>query len=249
MKYEPLDQVNLKKRVQSDEISWQDALQAITSLRSPPWQSKEWKAKRLSDLRKRCVQCGKSDPPLVLQHTWHPTPTAQIFYDLRSKHLNEWNAWQLDHPIQLDLSAVPADTDVCPKCLSPTLRYRKTMKNWKCVAQEGGVFCGYEFDRSVRVVSKAKINELTKAARRKSMEEFDSEFGIGKAAVILIIEQHLRYISFQDVTTLCKRCAFVADRTTLVFCKICRSNYHFPSFACCTLCARGNTKTHLGKNS
>lgn len=237
MKQEPIDQVDLKRRLLADEMSWQEALQIITSLRSPPWQSKEWKTKRVLFLGERCEQCGTDDPPLVLQHLWHPTRTSQIFYDLRRKLLNEWYEWQRDHPIEPDFSNIPADTNVCPKCSSPTIRFRKTMKNWKCVAQVAGVVCGHDFDFPFRAVSNAKKKEIEKAARHRSMEQFDNAFGIGKAAVTIVIDQHIRYMSLEDTTTLCKRCAFVADKTEMVFCQRCRANYHLPAFAQCATCA------------
>jgi len=233
---DPVDLLKLKQGVQSGALSWQEAL-AIVARPKKLWNTAEWRTKRKRILASSCAQCGTSTPPLVLQHTWQPRSLPKLFDQVRSKYYADWLLWKEKHPIVIDTSSVAPDADGCPKCHSPTIRYRKKANNWKCVAQEHGVACGNVFDKPIRVVSHATITGLSRIARQKRQEEFDSAFGVGKEVSILAIEQHRRYMSMQDTITLCKRCAFVADRTRMVLCNICRSNYHSRRYSCCSKCA------------
>jgi hypothetical protein len=240
-----VDQLELKQRLLANEISWQDALAIITSSSTPPWKTKEWQVKRDALIANHCKQCGTTEPPLVLQHIWQPKPIAQLFQEMRSNHPAEWDNWKDKHPLTIDLSAIPSDTNACPKCFSPTIRLRKKAKDWKCVAQEAGVFCEHVFETPARVVSQATIKNLRIAAWRKSQEDFDTTHDIGRRVVIAAIDQHMRYLSMQDTITLCKRCAFVADQTKMVLCRICKANYHSVLHDRCSKCAGIQVETSI----
>jgi hypothetical protein len=202
-----------------------------------PWHSKEWKEKRNLLLGSQCENCGTATPPLVLQHTWHPTPLYRLFYKAREKHKEHWVQWKQSHTIEIDKSSLIPDADGCPKCGSTTIRYRKRANTWICVSKPVGITCGNVFDKPVQVVSNHAVSKLEKVAGQKLQDDFDDEFGIGKKVVILAIEQHLRYVSLKDTKTLCKRCAFVEDKTNMVLCKICRKNYHAVKYDRCSVCA------------
>jgi len=232
-----IDQSELKQKLLANEITWQDAQKLISSQKSPPWKTKEWKSKRDALIATHCAQCGTNEPPLVLQHTWQPKPFSLLFREIRGNYFDQWNVWKSEHPLEIDMSSIQADTNACPKCHSPTIRFRKTMKDWKCIAQESGVFCHHIFETPIRIVSEATRKNLSKVAWVKMLEEFDTVFGIGKQAVIMAIDQHARYISMQDTITLCKKCAFVADRTNMVLCEICKKNYHLTRYNRCAKCA------------
>lgn len=239
-----INQHELLKKVLSNEVSWKDALQLMQPTRKP-WHTKEWKEKRKVLLASQCQNCGTTTPPLVLQHTWHPTPLHRLFYNARKKYQNEWLLWKQSHPMEIDTSSLIPDADGCPKCGSTTIRYRKKAKTWICVSKPGGIACGNIFDHPVRVVSHRTIGRLEKAASQKIQDDFDEEFGIGKKVAILFIEQQLRYLSLKDTKTLCKRCAFVEDRTRLVLCNLCGRNYHSRKYDRCSKCAGMDTSELL----
>jgi hypothetical protein len=231
-----IDQHKLLKKVLSNEVNWKDALQLIQPTRKL-WYTKEWKEKRKLLLASQCQNCGTTTPPLVLQHTWHPTPLHHLFYNARKKYHDEWLLWKQTHPIEIDTSSLIPDADGCPKCGSTTIRYRKKAKTWICVSKPGGITCGNIFENPIRVVSHQTIGKLDKVASQKIQDDFDEEFGIGKKVAILSIEQQLRYLSLKDTKTLCKRCAFVEDRTKLVLCNLCGKNYHSRKYDRCSKCA------------
>lgn len=239
-----IDQLELKEKLLADEINWRDALAAITSSRTPPWKTKAWKVKRDALIANQCHQCATTEPPMVLQHTWQPKPISQLFKDIRNNHIDEWNDWIVKHPIKIDLSGITPNVNACPKCFSPTIRYRKTLKIWKCVAQEAGQFCRHIFETPTLIVSKAIVKDFQKLAWRTRQDEFDTVHNVGKRAVIESIDQHTRYLSMQDTITLCKRCACVADRTNMVLCELCKQNYHATKYDRCSKCAKITTKPH-----
>ena len=237
-----LEQRELLRRVLANDIHWIDALQIIQSARKP-WNTKEWKEQRKVVLGSQCQSCGTTKPPLVLQHTWHPTPLYRLFYKARRKYKSEWLAWEQSHAVDVDISSLVPDADGCPKCGSTTIRYRKRAGTWICGSKPAkqlkpaGNSCGHVFDEPVRVVSQWVIRKMERAARQAVQDDFDDQFGIGRSVTITAIEQQIRYLSLKDTKTLCKRCAFVEDRTRMVLCAVCRENYHSKKYGRCSACA------------
>jgi len=242
-----IDQRELLKKIISDEINWRDALNIITSLKKP-WHTKEWKEQRKILLAAQCENCGTSNSPLVLQHTWHPTPIYKLFYKARKKHEDEWQSWKQSHTIEIDSSSLLPDADGCPKCGSTTIRYRKIAKTWICVSKPKGITCGNVFDTPTRVVSYEAIRSLEKVAAQNFQDAFYEAVGIGKKVTITAIEHHTRYMSMKDTKTLCKRCAFVEDRTNMVLCNICKIKYHSEKYDRCLSCAGKDTPEYSDIN-
>jgi len=231
---------DLLKSVMTNEVNWKDARKIIQSFKKP-WQTQEWKEKRKILLASQCENCGTTTPPLVLQHTWHPTPLYKLFYNARKKHQNEWLIWQQSHTIEIDKSSLVPNAGGCPQCGSTTIRYRKRANNWICAskpgAKPGGITCGNVFDSPIRVVSHQTVGKLERVAKQKIQDDFDEEFGIGKKVTITAIEHQIRYLSLKDTKTLCKRCAFVEDKTKMVLCNLCKANYHSKKYDRCSACA------------
>jgi len=231
-----IDQKQLLRDVLSNAVNWKEALKIISALKKP-WYSKEWKEQRKVLLAPQCENCGTTTPPLVLQHTWHPTPIHRLFYAARRKHKNDWEAWKHSHTVEVDTASLLPDAEGCPKCGSTTIRYRKKAQTWICVSKPKGIPCGNVFDMPAHVIPPSAIWKLEKAASQKIQEEFDEEFGIGKKVIITALEHNIRYLSLKDTKTLCKRCAFVEDRTKMVLCSICKNKYHSKKYDKCSACA------------
>lgn len=228
-------------KLSADKIDWVEAREILTSLKKP-WTTKEWKEQRKLLLASACESCGTTTPPLVLQHTWHPTPLYKLFYAARKKYRGEWDTWKVSHPIEVDLSSLTADMDGCPRCGSTTIRYRKRVKTWMCVAKSAGVTCGNVFESPMRVISPITVRTLERRAAQDQQDAFDEAFGIGRKAVTRALEHQVRYLSLQDTKTLCKRCAFVEDRTRMILCIICKEKYHSKKYERCSSCAGGLQK-------
>jgi hypothetical protein len=222
-------------KVSADEMGWIEARVILTSLKKP-WYTKEWKEQRKILLASACESCGTTTPPLVLQHTWHPTPLYKLFYAARRKHRGEWDAWKAAHPLEVDLSALTADQDGCPRCGSTTIRHRKRAETWVCDSRAGGFLCGHVFESPLRVISPVAIRSVQRKAAQDQQDAFDEAFGIGRKAVTRALEGQVRYLSLKDTKTLCKRCAFVEDRTRMILCDVCKEKYHSKKYDRCSGC-------------
>jgi len=44
----------------------------------PSWTKAKWKKRRKKIIGDRCVNCGSTQGPFVLQHHWHPPPWKQV---------------------------------------------------------------------------------------------------------------------------------------------------------------------------
>lgn len=223
-------------KLTTNEMNWIEARGILTSLRKP-WTTKEWKEARKGLLGSACESCGTTTPPLVLQHTWHPTPMHKLFYAARRKHRSAWETWKESHPLEVDRSALAADLDGCPRCRSTTIRHRKRVNAWICAARSAGVTCGHVFERPMRVASPTAVRALERRAAQDVQDAFDESFGIGRKVITRALEHQVRYLSLKDTKTLCKRCAFVEDRTRMVLCNVCKEKYHSKKYDRCSSCA------------
>jgi ssDNA-binding Zn-finger/Zn-ribbon topoisomerase 1 len=177
----------------------------------------------------------------VIQHTWHPSKVEWLFKIERQVYAEQWRQWKEDYPIQVDSSHLLPDADGCPKCGSTTIRYRMRANTWICVHKPKGITCGHVFETPVRVVSYTAVKELEDAALKVVRFEFDDHYGIGLRVATIALQQHLQYISMVNTKTLCKRCAFVEDRTNMVLCTTCKKNYHSRSAPRCPACSGVDT--------
>jgi hypothetical protein len=232
------DLLTLREKVDTGALAWQEARTLLESkMGDRPWASKEWKQKRDARLAKSCRQCGSTTPPLILQHTAKRVLFNKLFVDTRHLHWERWQSWKEEHPIEVDVSSLPLDGRACPKCGSGTIRYFVKEGTWKCLCKTGGVFCHHIFTTPTLVVFYETTHKLEKVAKQQRQDDFDEAYQVGKQTIIRAIDQDIRYLSMEDTVTLCKRCAFVADRTEMVLCEICKAKYHSKRYDRCSKCA------------
>lgn len=81
-----MDQMEIKRKLLSGEISTKDAIAILTKSKTKAWQTKEWKEKRAQKIGKVCETCGSDNPPLVLQHKWHPPSINSIYSEIRREN-------------------------------------------------------------------------------------------------------------------------------------------------------------------
>ena len=133
----PLDRLHdIESRLIAGTISLD---QACTELFTGPkhWQTPWWKARRNEKLASACTTCGRSDPPLVLQHTWQPVRWKDA---LRKVGPPNWVWWKEQHPLpDLNGPFEPlTNLPVCPQCGSHRVRPRVRTKDWVCQVGQSG---------------------------------------------------------------------------------------------------------------
>lgn len=225
------------------------------------WHTKDWRKRRDLMLQEKCEQCGSKDT-LVLQHQFHPKNYGECKYLVICKYGEEFNK---QHPIDTFISddevfkwydAMPKTSiKVCPKCYNRGIRERKTLKPiLKCDK------CKHTFNVPKNINSPLLIDDRHSSYPQKSQSVLFSKLKwdlykkkcnerlktiyaeeIERATMIMMVEDLIRYLSFKDTVTWCKKCAFNYDINHANLCPTCKKNYKLISFSECKECHKNNT--------
>jgi hypothetical protein len=227
------------------------------------WHTKDWKERRSEVIKDKCEICGSKET-LTLQHFSHPKKYndcerevtkkyAQFFIESnKTVDKDEFG----EHIIKnYDYTPVP----LCPNCKgrNPNKRIRKTPQ-YLCTE------CRHEFDKPIYksieeliatyykneeavevrdkcFVSKDKwknqhnLSQIKYWLQRDRAKAKDSEV-IGKEAFLLYLDENIKYLSFEDTITACKKCAFNFDINNMELCPKCKEYYKGIQYPTCIQC-------------
>jgi len=258
--------VELKEKMSTGEITqdaarelfWADYKEGKRS-----WHTKDWKERRGKILKDACQICGSTES-LTLQHRSHPKKYYDYQKEAAKKYASlstdsdsavdecEFSVYVSEH---YDYQPVP----LCPNCNGryPNKRITKTPQ-YLCTE------CRMEFDEplhktvdelismfysdkdiaSVRdkcFVSKNKWrneHNLSQAKywllRERSQAEFSNE--IENEGFSLYLNDTIKYLSFEDTMTACKKCAFNFDINCMDLCPKCKTYYKGVGYQTCIQC-------------
>jgi len=223
----------LRSQLEADQLTWEDVLDRLH--RSKPWTKADWKTRRAALLGSSCGTCGSTQPPLVLQHVWHPAPFGEQC-EIVKTHLLHTSGYLEQHPyppepLPFDPASAPLQPveprNACPKCNSINVRQSKDGQ-WKCNFIGKPRACRHQFETPVirqyrKFDDAAWLSHLdskhrweTGQLRRQWWQAFMDAFKptILKSAAALSLEEHRRYVELrpEDVVTRCKKCAFLEDK-------------------------------------
>lgn len=227
------------------------------------WHTEDWRKRREECLKSECEICGSKDT-LTIQHLSHPKKYYEYEREVTTEYARLFR--ESNPHIELDefLNYVRKNYEykplpLCPKCYSryPNSRIRKKPQ-YLC----GN--CGFEFDdplyrtveesialffsgedvpeiRGKRFVSKDKYkNELTLYKvmywfqREKAKIKYKDE--ILKEAFVRYLDANIKYLSFEDTITACKKCAFNYDMNGIELCPKCKKYYKSVLYPTCINC-------------
>jgi len=244
------DQIAVRDALLRGEITWEQALEAITSRRGKPWHTAAWKQKRDLLIGDRCEQCGSEKAPLVLQHLWQPHRYSEIYEAVYTDLFrSEYKKWQAELEIVEDRYP-PVDRPACPKCQSTAVRALAN-GTWVCNSTANSptkwpsnmIRCGFQFEQPVIVKAHSPDQKRAIVADKNARyERFRQDFrqrfhdSVSTRAVLLSIDEHLRYVSFTDTKTFCKKCAFMWDKRECKLCEVCRERFHSRHLSRCARC-------------
>ena len=227
------------------------------------WHTKDWKERRDKIIKDRCEICG-SNVTLTLQHRSHPKKYYEYLNDVKYKYSDysiisnmPINKTEFSEYIikKYDYNPVP----LCPSCKSknPNKRMRKK-------PQYLFTKCHIEFDEPINKTVEEIIelfyldNEVSeghdkcfiskdkwkkkqnlrqikyKIQREKEVNNCSEE--IEKEAFFLLLDENIKYLSFEDTITACKRCAYNFDMKSLELCPKCKKNYKGVQYQSCIEC-------------
>lgn len=232
---ELLDQLNKKT------ITWQEARDIVLSIKGKPWETKKWKSKRDLKIGKSCEQCG-SQEILTLQHLRQPRKYDNALKQLKKWHREKINEWIKKESIEIDLTGIEKTAPCCPKCKSQTIRFRKSFNTWICLSVKNGKkICEHVFEIPDRDVPKSIVIDKEKEEIQRRVDDYIDKSGLGEQAIRTSIQDMLEYLTMDNTITLCKKCAFVADKTNYVLCSYCMKHYHSPYYFMCKECSKKGT--------
>lgn len=258
--------IELRDKLTSGEIElefakaqyWKDFKEGQKS-----WQTKDWKNRRAEVIKAKCEICHSKEK-LTLQHLSHPRNFADYKREVTREYAknyrdrnpdidkDEFNAY-----IQKHYEYRPVA--FCPNCnLSNPYERSKKVPKYRCT------YCRHEFDSPVyksidELLSAFFENEEALEVRdkcfaskdqwrnkqnlsnikywllRERAKNNDAE-AIEKKAFLLSINDSIKYLSFEDTITACRKCAYSFDIKKMELCPQCKVNYKGIQYPTCIPC-------------
>jgi hypothetical protein len=264
LKYDEL--VELKEKLINGEITlefannlyWKDYKEGQRS-----WHTKDWKERRIKILKEKCEICESSDT-LNIQHLSHPKKysehereTIKKYTQIIKEDFIFFDKLEFKEYIykNYEYLAVP----LCVNCGNnrPFKRLNKLPK-FRCLT------CKHEFDepifksleeiltifyndhespfvREKCFISKDKYknNQNLSSVKywfQRELAKKKNENIIKKETFINYINDNIKYLSFEDTITACKKCASNYDLKNLELCPKCKLNYKGIQYPTCIQC-------------
>lgn len=260
------ERILLKDKLKSGEIEVEKALEEYWKdykEGQKSWHTNDWKERRLKTIKDKCEICGSKET-LTLQHKSHPKKYSDYLREVTGEHTKQHinnnpiiNKHEFRNYIINNYDYVPVP--LCPSCNStnPNKRVRK-LPQYLCTS------CKQEFDTpnyksldtiisiyftdedSIEVrdkcfISKDKwrnkhnLSNIKYWMQREFAKNKDSET-ITKEAFLLYLNDDIKYLSFEDTITACKKCSSSYDLYNMELCPQCKMNYKSIQYPTCIQC-------------
>lgn len=258
--------IELRKKLANEEITlelakelyWKDYKEGKRA-----WHTRDWKERRIKVIKERCEVCDSRET-LTIQHLSHPRKYAEYEREVIRKYARIFKDSNTavdksefrKHIIKnYDYEPVP----LCPNCGDnrPNKRVRK-LPQYRCTE------CRHEFNEPIyksvdELIATFYENEEAFEVRDKcfvSKDKWRNQHNlsqvkywlqremaknkdivmIGKEAFLLYLDDNIKYLSFEDTITACKRCASNFDLNNMELCPKCKEHYKSIQYPTCIQC-------------
>lgn len=256
---------------QAQKIYWDNYEEGKKS-----WYTNDWQERRKEVIKTKCEICGSTET-LTLQHLSHPKKyhehkrevTKEYNWQYKETHASVERQELVVH-VKENFDYDPSP--LCPSCFSrnPNKRMRKKPV-YLCTK------CHHEFDepayktvdelidmfyidkesadvKSKRFTSKDKYKNVQNLnniqywlLREKAKDKYGAD--IEKETFLRTLNDNIKYLSFQDTITACKKCAFNFDLNNMELCPKCKKYYKGVPYPTCINCLpEDKRKAALEKN-
>jgi hypothetical protein len=240
------------------ELYWRDYKEGKRA-----WHTKDWKERRNEVIKDRCEICGSKET-LTLQHLSHPKKYYDYQREVAKKYTKifiisnmPFDKCEFCEHVLKNYDYVPVP--LCPNCNGrfPNKRMRKKPQYlctecrlefdepiYKTVEEIIGIFYLDEDATDVRdkcFISKDKwknkhnLSQVKYWLQREKVKAKSSD-EIEKKAFLLYLDDNIKYLSFEDTITACKRCAFNFDLNNMELCPKCKEYYKGVQYPTCIQC-------------
>ena len=227
------------------------------------WHTNDWKDRRSKTLKSHCEIC-QSDDSLVIQHLSHPRKYTEIRTEIANEYTKVHLDSMPEIDITEFTTYLSDEYEYQPVSLCPNCNARKPNKRIRKKPQFLCTDCGSEFEQTTNrslgeMVSILYKNEDAPEIRdkcfttkdewknkhslldvrywrqRKKIEAANSD-EIERKAFLPYLDDNIKYLSFVDTITACKKCASYYDLNRMELCPICRKNYKGIEYQSCVPC-------------
>jgi hypothetical protein len=237
---------DVRAAVEMGHLHWSKAAsRLVAAVRGGrQWTTPEWKAVRERLIKDSCDQCGASEGPFTLQHLSHPPTITKLMGNFAvSERSLAWAEYKERFPI----AEIKEERPSCPQCGGVSIHSRlRLTPRWKCNSQSRHRTCGHEFDEPNYVQAPArKQNSRAKEHRWKNFEQDwqtlyeQRRDEYGRKAIVEALLRFERYMTGDDTSTFCRRCAFLWDMQGVRLCRTCLTNWHKLHLRACDACLHG----------
>jgi hypothetical protein len=227
------------------------------------WHTKDWKERKKEFIKEKCEICGSTET-LTLQHKSHPKKYNEYLREIKRTYTNNYinNNSEIDKT--LFTNHVLNDYDYVPKPFCPKSKFHTPKERVRLKPKYRCSDCKYEFEEpsfisALELISiffkdedayeirdkcfiskdrwknKHNLSNIKYWFQRKTAENKDSD-SIEKKAFILYLEDNIKYLSFEDTITACKKCAYNEDLKGSELCTKCNKNYKGIEYPTCIEC-------------
>ena len=256
--------IELRGRLINNEIGigfakeqcWKDLKKGKRS-----WHTKDWKERRDKFLKEKCEVCSSTDT-LTIQHNSHPKKYNEYLKEIKRTYTNKYRNNNNEIDKEIFKNYVLKEYDYVPKPLCPKNKFHtpririRTKPKYKCKD------CKYEFEEASFISALELISIFLKDEDAYEVRDrcFEDKWGnkhnlsyvkiffqkniainkdlesIEKKAFILYLEDNIKYLSFEDSITACKKCASSDDLYAMELCPKCNKDYKGIEYSTCIEC-------------
>lgn len=227
------------------------------------WHTIDWKDRRSKLIKDKCEICSSTEI-LTLQHLSHPRKYSEYITDITRVYAKSYIDTNPDIDKVEFRNHILENYDYVPIPLCPNCYSRNPNKRMRKVPQYLCRGCRHEFDNSIYksideliltfyenqeatevqdkcFVSRDKWNNKHNLSnirywlQRERAKNKDAET-IEREAFLLYLNDSIKYLSFEDTITACKKCAYNFDIKDLELCPKCKVYYKGTQYSTCIQC-------------
>jgi len=227
------------------------------------WHTKDWKERRSALIGDRCEICSSKET-LTLQHLSHPRKYSYFLTEITRQYAKDYidnnpdiDKFDFRNHILKNYDYVPIP--LCPNCMgrNPNKRIRKAPQflctecrhefdNSVCKSIDELISIFYENEEAIEVRDKCFVSKdkwrnkhnlinVKYWLQRQQAKNKESE-AIEKKAFLLYVDDNIKYLSFENTITCCKKCAAYFDLYKLELCPKCKEFYKGVQYETCIQC-------------
>lgn len=226
------------------------------------WHTKDWRDRRKEVIKDKCQICD-STKTLTLQHQSHPRRFPEYKLEVTRAYARENIGANSNVGKSAFVKHINKNYDYLPVPFCPGCKFSNPNKRVTKRPQYLCTVCRHEFDeahhKSVEELvdifydneeaievrdkcfvsrkwrNKHNISSVRYWLQRDGVKSNNAE-AIEKEAFLLYLNDNIKYLSFEDTITACKKCAFSFDINRMELCPECKEHYKGIQYPTCIQC-------------